>query len=372
MDGQLRDGLWIKHVPSVYTPLQVCQWLSRIRYPKVFSEKSLSTFPTDLDNLRLLVRLQLVTFPFENTEMHYTEGKTMDISPEGVFQRTVIDGKGSYCFGLNGLFLQMIRGLGYRTYSSAGRINGGPASSPVFFPFVHMVLFVQPVGGSNATYVVDAAGGGSAPTCPILLGDGQIVMGSSPTETHTLTRAARSDSSLESLPGSGTVEVEWRLTVRQLKHSSYSERLLYSFIEDEFFPADYAAANIWVYRDLLRGPFYENVVCNKCFWLTADEVKMVLEDLDAAAQSSDLPLHTQNLVFSQSQRKPYLGRFAMEGNTVKKYVGAHSEVVKTFHTEVERAQVLFDVFGIRIAHRELPHILGRVPALPLGDISQDH
>jgi hypothetical protein len=46
------------------------------------------------------------------------------------------------------------------------------------------------------TYMVDAAGGGSAPTRPILLVNGQTVMGSSPTETHTLTRTARSDSSL--------------------------------------------------------------------------------------------------------------------------------------------------------------------------------
>lgn len=38
----------------------------------------------------------------------------MDISPEGLYQRLVVEGKGSYCFGMNGLFLQMIRGLGYR------------------------------------------------------------------------------------------------------------------------------------------------------------------------------------------------------------------------------------------------------------------
>ncbi|KAK7455246.1 hypothetical protein VKT23_011118 [Stygiomarasmius scandens] len=114
-DGRLRDGLWIKRIPSVYSPTQIVQWLSKIDYPKKdLSEDDVSTFETSLENLCLLIRLQVVRFPFENTPMHYTRHRIMDISPEAIFQRLVVEGKGCYCFGLNRLFFEMIRGLGYR------------------------------------------------------------------------------------------------------------------------------------------------------------------------------------------------------------------------------------------------------------------
>jgi hypothetical protein len=93
---------------------------------------------------------------------------------------------------------------------------------------------------------------------------------------------------------------------------------------------------------------------------------MVLEDLVHSQDSDKLP---QNPSIPQSKR--YLGRFGMEGNTVKKYIGMRSEVIKTFHTELERAQVLREIFGIIIAKQDLRYIRGRVPALPLGDSSMD-
>ena len=59
-----------------------------------------------------------------------------------------------------------------------------------------MVIFVQPEEGSNTTYLVDVGFGGSAPTRPILLSEGIVVFGTTPTEQHRLTRGCRSDSSL--------------------------------------------------------------------------------------------------------------------------------------------------------------------------------
>lgn len=38
----------------------------------------------------------------------------MPVKPHELFERMVLKGKGSYCFGQNGLFLGMLRGLGYR------------------------------------------------------------------------------------------------------------------------------------------------------------------------------------------------------------------------------------------------------------------
>ena len=85
----------------------------------------------------------------------------------------------------------------FRAYSGAGRINTSEgANHPEFIAFVHMVVFVQPTEGSNTTYFVDASGGGSGLVRPLPLLDGAEVMGTSPTERHSLIKTARSDSSL--------------------------------------------------------------------------------------------------------------------------------------------------------------------------------
>jgi hypothetical protein len=71
-NGTLRDGLWIKKVPSYYNPAQISKWLSRIRFEPSCTEQDISTgaFPATLENLYILVRLHLLAFPFENTAMH--------------------------------------------------------------------------------------------------------------------------------------------------------------------------------------------------------------------------------------------------------------------------------------------------------------
>ncbi|KAJ7635157.1 hypothetical protein FB45DRAFT_910934 [Roridomyces roridus] len=190
--GFLRDGLWIKRTQSVYTPAQVSRWLSKIQYPG-----SVSGFQPDLDSLTHLLRLSAATFPFENTPMHYTPGHSMDISAEGLYERMVEGGggEGSYCFGLNSLFLQMIRALGFRAYATAGRINRETSwhLEPAFLSVGHMIIFVQPTEGSNETYVLDV---GYGPVRPILLEEGAKIMGATPSETYTLVRTARADSSL--------------------------------------------------------------------------------------------------------------------------------------------------------------------------------
>ncbi|THU81411.1 cysteine proteinase [Dendrothele bispora CBS 962.96] len=352
-DGRLRDGLWIKQLPSGYTPTQIVRWLSKIAFPKPISEEDIPTFETNLENLCILMRLQMVTFPFENTPMHYTSHRTMDISPEAVFQRLVVEGKGCYCFGLNQLFLQMIRGLGYRAYSGAGRINEEPPNAPVIFlSFVHMVIFVQPDENSNITYLVDATGGGTGLTRPILLADGQMVMGATSTETHTLIRTTRSDSSLEpSLGSCENAKVEWHLIVRHQKNSDGppTERTMYSFIEDEFYPTDYTTANIAVYTKQ-SGLFWENVVCSKSFWLSDVEMLELMGE-DCEEECKNVP---------PSRR--FMGRLGMEGNIVRRHIGSRSDVIRVMNTEAERADALRDIFGIDITQDDLAFMKGRAPA----------
>ncbi|KAJ6625806.1 hypothetical protein B0H10DRAFT_2000752 [Mycena sp. CBHHK59/15] len=343
--GLLRGGLWIKRTPSVFSPAQVNQWLSKIKFPG-----DISSFEPSLDNLCLLARLSLTTFPFENTPMHYTASHSMDITYEGLYQRMVgsSEGKGSYCFGLNGLFFQMLKGLGFRVYAGSGRINEqAPGVAPIFHAFVHMILFVQPIEGSNTTYFVDV---GAGPVCPILLEEGEVVMGATPSEHHTLTRTARADSSLESSPNSQTPEkFEWRLeSVHEGQDPTQpgTSRVMYFFIEDEFFDADYRAFNYSVIG-LTAGLFWENVVCTKFFWMSDEEMREVDGEKSAVDPVALTPLTR------------YLGRLAMAGDAVRRHVGTETTVLRVLKSEVERAEALKEFFGISIPHEDLKYIRGR-------------
>lgn len=68
--AKLRGDLWIKRVPSVYTPDQISNWLKRIGFPGAASDDTVTNFEASLDNLSILLRLHLIAFAFENTPMH--------------------------------------------------------------------------------------------------------------------------------------------------------------------------------------------------------------------------------------------------------------------------------------------------------------
>jgi hypothetical protein len=140
---------------------------------------------------------------------------------------------------------------------------------------------------------------------------------------------------------------------------------MYAFLEDEFFDADFRAANYGV-LGLRAGLFWENVVCAKWFWMSdrevrgvdADRVKVDLVDVDGAA-------HGEHKVVSRANGPPldpltrYLGRIAMAGAAVRQHVGAHTTVLRVMKSEVDRAEALEEFFGIRIPRGDLGYIRGR-------------
>ncbi|THU83475.1 cysteine proteinase [Dendrothele bispora CBS 962.96] len=159
--------------------------------------------PPTLENLNIITRLYLVAFPFESTTIHYSTHHSMDVSPQGLYQRLVIERNGSYCYGLNGLLLWMLLGMGYRAYSGQARVNTTPNGwdTPRYIQMSHMVLFVQPMhwptvtngdtdATNNARYLVDVGFGGGGLTRPMLLDDREdnFILGTGPTERHRLRR----------------------------------------------------------------------------------------------------------------------------------------------------------------------------------------
>ncbi|KAJ2916668.1 hypothetical protein MD484_g3769, partial [Candolleomyces efflorescens] len=340
--GYLQNQLWIQQVPSYYTPAQIRDYLSFVRFNPLPTEDEIEKkeFARSAESLGRIVRAHLTTFPWENTGMHYSASHTMDVSPQGAFERFVKTGSGgSYCFGQNTVLLGILRGLGFRAYSGAARVNINwqkPEEQDIQTSHTHMVIFVQPDDESNLTYVVDVGfgGGGLARPIPLVNGDESIVMGVGPTEQHPLISMSplTKGSSLAS-DGSKGQEV-WTMQVR-IKASADGTfgpwKRMYRFSELEFFLADYTDGSFVVAQSQV-GIFAEQILCVKYF---VDE-----------------------------EHPEHLYRMVVAGNRVTKQVpGLEPEVLRTFDSEQDRMDALREIFGLKLEEGAIENIKGRIPAL---------
>lgn len=71
--------------------------------------------------LEKLMELQLQRVPFENVEP-FKEKKVPSLKIEDIFQKIVRQGRGGYCFELNKIFYELLKGLGFDVTPLAVRI----------------------------------------------------------------------------------------------------------------------------------------------------------------------------------------------------------------------------------------------------------
>jgi len=367
MSGFLSHELWIKAVPFPYNSSQIARYLSRIGIEVQLCEDgvllegpqgALRRLAPTLDNLSRVMRGHLLAFPWENTAMHYTESRDMEVSPDRIWRRFMDEGKGSYCFGQNMLLLCVLRGLGYRAYSGAARVNrhhGHPDKAPQHGALHHAVIFVQmqfpsgEEGGffeSNATYVVDVGFGIMNLARPIPLTENATVPGAFRGEVHRLVRAPSPQSSLEVPRDVGVIHNRWNLEVAYTSAKGPEEgtpwHRLYSFTEDEFQQADYDAASFSVSHMPGPGPFWNSVVCTRSF----------LDD--ATLQEGDE---------AQGDEHRDILQLTLAGKEVRRRSSRGTEVVRAIGSEDERVRVLAEMFGIVILPEDAAHIQGRAAAL---------
>ena len=70
--GYLQNNLWIKDVPSAYTPSQIIQYLSATGYSSIPTEDDINSkrFPRSLETLEAVMLTMALGVPFENTAIH--------------------------------------------------------------------------------------------------------------------------------------------------------------------------------------------------------------------------------------------------------------------------------------------------------------
>jgi arylamine N-acetyltransferase len=128
--------------------------------------------PPSVDALQRLHRAQVERVPYETVWIH--AGESWGIEPEDSVARIALQGRGGYCFHLNGAFSELLRSLGYAVTRHVGGVHG-PAGPDAAMLTNHLVLTVSGLPTSEnptGTWYVDAGLGDALyEATPLAAGD---------------------------------------------------------------------------------------------------------------------------------------------------------------------------------------------------------
>ena len=119
------------------------------------------TARADLETLTKVQELHVKSVPYENLEVMARKPLTLDIP--SLYEKIVTRGRGGYCFELNGLFVWLLDGIGFKTIQHFGRwLRGESLETPMRR---HRVIRV-PLDGKE--YICDVGVGMTAPRWPLV------------------------------------------------------------------------------------------------------------------------------------------------------------------------------------------------------------
>lgn len=172
-----------------------------------------------IPNGELLKRLQFAHcthVPYENLDI--MRGIALSLDEEDLYEKIVVQGRGGFCFELNGSFGWLLRQLGYQVTDYFSRYLRGESTIPMRR---HRVLKVEATDG---VYLADVGIGEICPRLPLKLEEETVQeqLG----ERYRFTRD----------PFLGWVLSDWY---------KGSWRAFYSFTEEKQLPVDFAAACFW-------------------------------------------------------------------------------------------------------------------------------
>jgi len=123
--------------------MDVDEYLTRIKYT--------GTKEPNLANLRKLIECQKYNTPYTNLQMH--GGERIKLRLEDIYHNVVTNKGGGICFELGGIFVWLLRQLGYTAYGYQGSLWCAYLPKPVFAaPYFHFLVCVE-IGDEK--YLVD-------------------------------------------------------------------------------------------------------------------------------------------------------------------------------------------------------------------------
>ncbi|KAF9356092.1 N-terminal acetyltransferase [Mortierella sp. AD094] len=150
---------------------QIFGILNRINYP--LADPDVLPNPT-LETLRELQYRCVTSIPFETLSLRTTKARGVDISLEGIYDRVVNNRRGGWCFSLNRLAFELLRGIGYKVQFTLARVckpkqYGDPI---VYGSFSHRISIVRFEDGTKYAFDI---GFGNTSFYPLHLKDGATV-----------------------------------------------------------------------------------------------------------------------------------------------------------------------------------------------------
>lgn len=132
--------------------------------------------PPSVDALFALHRAQVEQVPYETVWIHAGEGWGIDVAD--TVRRVALEGRGGYCFHLNGAFSELLRALGYEVARHVGGVHGpdGPEEGAMTNHLVLTVSGLPAADNPSGTWYVDV-GLGDALHEPLPLRAGTYVQG---------------------------------------------------------------------------------------------------------------------------------------------------------------------------------------------------
>ncbi|MEM9896453.1 MAG: arylamine N-acetyltransferase [Bacteroidota bacterium] len=103
--------------------------------------------------LKKLIKHHLLAIPFENLDIHY--GKKILLDYNAIYKKVVLQGRGGFCYELNGLFFYLLQKLGFTSTVLSAEVYNRKKSE-FGRPFDHMFIAVKLDG---ALFLVDVGFG---------------------------------------------------------------------------------------------------------------------------------------------------------------------------------------------------------------------
>jgi len=139
----------------MHRPMKLSAYFDRIGYR--------GPWQANLASLSALTLAHSQSIPFENLDVLL--GRPISLDPDALFQKLVVERRGGYCFEQNGLFLEVLRELGFNVAPISARVR---LQRPRDFtpPRTHVFLRVELDGES---WLTDVGVGALSLTSPLRL-----------------------------------------------------------------------------------------------------------------------------------------------------------------------------------------------------------
>lgn len=199
----------------IYTQEQIARYLERIQYD--------GPLDVSMDTLNGLIYAHQCQIPFENLDV-FDFKKEIDLDPQSLYRKLVLNERGGYCFETNGLFYGMITSLGFDAYPCMCRVMFG-VEDPADHEIDHRATIVRMDGKK---YFCEAGIGAAMPPEALEVAENKWQ------EMKGYVYCTR------------TVEEGWYATVRKTKSGGEKMELLFSLLpvhEIDFVRISYALSH---------------------------------------------------------------------------------------------------------------------------------